>query len=114
MCHKLPLPLSPRVFPVLVITAKTGQDELVVAQIPVNIQSLQAAFYSNRRNEHQADTSLKRKRMVIGYVPSSLSMSLHLRYFRIYTSIERCILQTETEVVWSMATASDAKGSLPM
>lgn len=33
---------------------------------------------------------------------------------RVYTSIERCRLLPDENVEWVMATASDAKGSLPM
>ena len=32
----------------------------------------------------------------------------------VYTSIERCILRDSKEINWVMATASDAKGVLPM
>lgn len=72
MCHKLPFPLSPRVFPELVVTAKTGPLSFIIAQIPVNINSLQEAFYSSGRNLKEGDTELKRKRPVIGYVAISL------------------------------------------
>ena len=33
---------------------------------------------------------------------------------RVYTSIERCILTESADIEWIMATASDAKGNLPM
>ena len=33
---------------------------------------------------------------------------------RVYTSIERCILTESADIEWVMATASDAKGNLPM
>lgn len=68
MCHKLPFPLSTRVFPVLVITAKTGTDDFIVVQIPVNVESLPEAFYSNGRNVRDGDSALKRKRPVLGFV----------------------------------------------
>ena len=32
----------------------------------------------------------------------------------VYTSIERCVLRDSKEIDWVMATASDAKGVLPM
>ncbi|KAL9612870.1 MAG: hypothetical protein Q9167_002554 [Letrouitia subvulpina] len=98
MCHKLPFPLSPRVFPVLVITAKTGRDGFVVVQLPVNVESLHGAFYSNRRNEREGSNALKRKKPVLG----------------VYTSIERCILRADHDIEWTMATTSDAKGWLPL
>lgn len=72
MCHKLPFPLSPRVFPVLVVTAKTDPLSFIVVQIPVNVNSLQEAFYSSGRNIKEGDSEVKRKRPVIGYVALSL------------------------------------------
>ncbi|KAL9603369.1 MAG: hypothetical protein Q9219_001231 [cf. Caloplaca sp. 3 TL-2023] len=98
MCHKLPFPLSPRVFSVLVITAKTGAQDFVVVQLPIDIESLPEAFYSNGRNVKEGDSSLKRRKPILG----------------IYTSIERCVLTADNEIEWTMATASDAKGWLPM
>jgi len=35
-------------------------------------------------------------------------------YRRVYTSIERCKIMPSGDVEWIMATASDAKGNLPM
>lgn len=99
MCHSLPAPLQPRVFSVLVASAKTGPDSFVVVQVPINIKSVPAAFYSNGRNAKEGTSPEKRKEPVIG----------------IYTSIERCkVLPTTGEVEWVMATASDARGALPM
>ncbi|KAI4183506.1 MAG: hypothetical protein L6R41_005360 [Letrouitia leprolyta] len=98
MCHKLPFPLSTRVFSVLVITAKTGPQDFIVVQIPVDIASLNEAFYSNGRNLKEGESAVKRKKSVLG----------------VYTSIERCVLTANNEVEWTMATASDAKGWLPM
>lgn len=68
MCHKLPFPLLPRVFPELVVTANTGPFSFVVVQIPVNISSLPYAFYVRGRNITEADSEIKRKKAVIGYV----------------------------------------------
>lgn len=98
MCHKLPFPLSPRVFPELVVTARTGPLSFIIVQIPVNINSLQEAFYSSGRNLKEGDTELKRKRPVMGA----------------YTSIERCRIVEDQSIEWTVATASDAKGSVPM
>ena len=98
MCHMLPIPLQPRVFAVLVAHAKTGPDSFVVVQIPIDIKSVPAAFYSNGRNVKEGTSPEKRKEPVIG----------------IYTSIERCKLLETGEVEWLMATASDARGVLPM
>lgn len=98
MCHKLPFPLAPRVFPVLVVHARTGSNGLIVVQIPVNLRSLPQSFYSSGRNQTEGDSPIKRKKPV----------------FAVYTSIERCVLTESDEIEWIMATASDAKGNLPM
>ena len=55
MCHQMPFPLYPRVFPVLVVTARGPTDKSsIVAQIPVDISKLPGALYSNGRNVKQA------------------------------------------------------------
>ncbi|KAL8874091.1 MAG: hypothetical protein Q9174_000527 [Haloplaca sp. 1 TL-2023] len=120
MCHKLPFPLMPRVFPVLVISAMTNltpsPDDFIVVQIPVDIQKSPKAFYSNGRNCIEGDTPIKRKKAVIGFVVDhhlivdSTSLTKHSRA---YTSIERCSVK-EGQVEWTMATASDTNGWLPM
>ena len=68
MCHKLPFPLNPRVFPVLVITAKTGAQASIDMQIPIDIRGLAEAFYSNGRNIQEGDSAQKRKMPVLGFV----------------------------------------------
>ncbi|KAL8936410.1 MAG: hypothetical protein Q9211_004202 [Gyalolechia sp. 1 TL-2023] len=70
MCHKLPFPLSTRVFPVLVITAKTGTNDFIIVQIPVDIKTLQEAFYSNGRNITEGNSALKRKKPILGFAMS--------------------------------------------
>ncbi|KAL8675333.1 MAG: hypothetical protein Q9168_000290 [Polycauliona sp. 1 TL-2023] len=99
MCHKLPFPLSTRVFSVLVITATTGREDFIVVQLPVEIDTLKEAFYSNGRNITEGSSALKRKKPIMGQ----------------YTSIERCIKRPiSNDIEWTMATTSDAKGWLPM
>jgi len=66
MCHKLPFPLAPRVFPVLVVHALTGQDGFVVVQVPISLKALSVSYYSNRVNEKQGDSVVKRKKPVFG------------------------------------------------
>ena len=66
MCHQLPFPLMPRVFPVLVVTAVTGGSDFIVVQIPIDIHTLPASFYSNGRNVQEGDSSVKRKKPVLG------------------------------------------------
>ena len=108
MCHRIPPPLSNRVFSVLVITARTpnptspNSHAFIDAQIPVDISGLSEAMYSNGRHKTAGDTPQKKKPITIGQ----------------YTSVERVKVVEKSEggdeIVWEMATASDAKGSLPM
>ncbi|KAF2768792.1 hypothetical protein EJ03DRAFT_111498 [Teratosphaeria nubilosa] len=91
MRHKIPPPLSPRVFSVLVITARstasTSPPSFFVVQIPVDLTGVSGAKYWGD------------KKVVQG----------------MYCSIERAELVEEGQKVrWQMATASDAKGVLPM
>lgn len=86
MCHQLPFPMDKRVFSVLVITAKREQ-EFVVVQIPVDTTNLPGTKY-------KGDSK---------FTPG------------MYCSIERgAIEEGGAKVKWQMATASDAKGVLPM
>lgn len=99
MVHKIPAPLNNRVFPVIVITGKKAAvpavgasngvsgDSFTVVQIPVATQELSGAKYHNAPK-------------VTG---------------GLYCSIERVeLVEDGKKVQWSMATASDAKGVLPM
>ncbi|KAI9664993.1 MAG: hypothetical protein M1821_006441 [Bathelium mastoideum] len=108
MCHHIPPPLSNRVFSVLVITARTPNPAstslpaFIDVQVPVDITGLSEAMYSNGRHKTAGDTAQKKKAVTIGQ----------------YTSVERVKVTEKSEgkqeVVWEMATASDARGSLPM
>lgn len=83
MCHKLPWPLRPRVFQVLVITAKVkipdkgpsvlGDGETaspqprwgaVVVQIPVELKALPEAFYGSGRHLTEGKEAIMRKKVV--------------------------------------------------
>lgn len=99
MVHKIPAPFNKRVFPVLVIAGKkaaapaegtdhgTPGDSFTVVQIPVATQGLPGAKYHD--------------------VPKITG--------GLYCSIERCeVVEDGKKVQWSMATASNAKGALPM
>lgn len=66
MCHKLPFPLAPRVFSVLVVHAMTGPAGFVVVQVPINLKALSVSFYSNGVNARQGDSAVKRKKPVFG------------------------------------------------
>jgi len=86
MVHKIPSPLNDRAFPELVITAKKNEEFLVV-QIPVDTNGLQNAKYNGQPKVQTA----------------------------MYCSVEHGqVIEDGTKVKWRMATASDAKGILPM
>lgn len=97
MCHHIPFPLLNRTFAVVVVTGKRA-DGLIVVQIPVDLAKVSAARYSNGANRNDKSLQGRQKKgVVVGE----------------YVSIERCRVEGP-EVVWEMATASDAKGWLPM
>lgn len=101
MAHKIPPPLTNRVFSVLVVKAKNTThtpNSFIIAQIPVDISKLPTALYANGRHKTDADTAQKKKDITMG----------------VYVSIERCELENSGHVKWTMATASDAKGNLPI
>ncbi|KAF4534825.1 hypothetical protein BFW01_g125 [Lasiodiplodia theobromae] len=100
MCHQMPPPLTNRVFPVVVVTAKTSPDSFVVVQIPVDLTDFPDGdvLYANGRNKRDADPGLTRKKITRG----------------MYVSVERVKIMETGDVKWMMATASDAKGYLPM
>ena len=100
MCHQMPPPLANRVFPVVVVTAKTGPDSFVVVQMPVDLTDFPDGdvLYTNGRNKRDADSALKKKKITSG----------------VYVSVERVTVTEAGQIRWVMATASNAKGYLPM
>ncbi|KAF2719432.1 hypothetical protein K431DRAFT_286724 [Polychaeton citri CBS 116435] len=89
MLHHIPSPLNNRVFPVLVITAK-AHNRIIVVQIPVQVASVSGVKYA------------------AGGKDSKITVGM-------YCSIEYCELTDHAhKICWQMATASNAKGSLPM
>jgi hypothetical protein len=99
MCHKIPFPLSNRVFTTLVCTAKHATSQrFIVAQIPLDLHSVPSAIYSSGANKTKGDTAEQKKSVVLGQ----------------YVSVERCYAQEDGKIMWEMGTASDAKGVLPM
>lgn len=101
MAHKIPPPLTNRVFPVVIITAKNtskSPHSFIVVQIPVDISNVPSALYANGRHKTEGDTAQKKKDVTMG----------------VYVSVERCEHEENGHVKWMMATASDAKGVLPM
>lgn len=99
MCHEIPAPLGPRCFPVLVVTGDvTSRDNCFVAvTVPVDLAGIKTSFYSSGRNVEEGSTKLERKKAVIGS----------------YAAAEKVTLDGD-KIEWVMATASDAKGNLPM
>lgn len=98
MCHHISSPLDNRVFATLVVRAKTRSEEFVVAQAPVDLSSVPDALYSTGKHRKEGDNAQKKERVTIGQ----------------YTSVERVRGQSDGKIMWEMATASDAKGFLPM
>lgn len=99
MCHEIPAPLGPRCFPVLVVTGnvKSEENSFVAITVPVDLDGLATSFYSSGRNLREGTTKLEKKKAVIGS----------------YAAAEKASLADE-KIDWVMATASDAKGNLPM
>jgi len=113
MCHHIPPPLNNRVFSVLVVTAQSessaatasvsappgASPSFLVVQIPVNLTAVDSALYSNGKHKTSGDSDKKKQTVQLGE----------------YVSIERAeVVDGGKNVKWQMATASDAKGSLPM
>ncbi|KIW17535.1 hypothetical protein PV08_04729 [Exophiala spinifera] len=117
MCHALPAPLTPRCFCVLVVTASKGpggggeDEEIVAVTVPVDLASAnrhpdaaknkkkKVGFYSSMRNLSEGEDTQKKKIVVMGA----------------YTAVEVVRRHRDTEEIeWIMATASDARGNLPM
>ena len=86
MLHHIPPPLNKRLFTVVVLTAKQA-DKFIVVQVPVDTAGMPGAKYNNATKVTKG----------------------------MYCSIEYCqLVENGTKVKWQMATASDAKGVLPM
>ncbi|QDS76634.1 hypothetical protein FKW77_007975 [Venturia effusa] len=101
MCHEIPV-VANRVFATLVLTANyVSSPGFIVVQIPLDLEGVDAAIYSNHKNttHKDSDTDQKKKKVVVGQ----------------YASVERCTYdEAEEKVSWDMATAADAKGGIPM
>ena len=98
MCHTIPAPLQPRCFPVLVCTAATSDASFLAVTVPVDLASIPASFYSSGRNTGEGSGSRHRKKPVMG----------------IYSAVETVYIDADGQIDWTMATASDARGYLPM
>ncbi|KAK5236242.1 hypothetical protein LTR47_002968 [Exophiala xenobiotica] len=129
MCHAIPPPLMPRCFCVLVatasITGERGEDEFIAVTVPVDLtggattaavsagagtrtgtngeSEKSVGFYSTGRNMREGEDAQRRKKVLMG----------------LYTAVEVVRRRRDRdsgsrEIEWIMATASDAKGNLPM
>lgn len=113
MYHHIPPPLSDRVFPILLVSARRSTSaSFIIVQIPLDLSSFPASIQARRhvKNGRYAGTESGKqgKRLVEGR----------------YVSVERVRKVAVGEgkdgeagaekIVWEMATASDAGGALPM
>ncbi|RMZ78233.1 hypothetical protein DV738_g4061, partial [Chaetothyriales sp. CBS 135597] len=118
MCHDIPPPMKPRCFGVFVVTASVippshshgDEEKFIAVTVPVYLgYGTKKAFYANWRNLSEGENEKQRRDTVQG----------------VYCAVETCTLrrrkgssnkedQEEDEIDWLMATASDAKGALPM
>lgn len=113
MCHSLPGPLSPRCFPVLVLTAYTTPTSFLAVTVPVNLSSqppLNAAYYSTGRNTIDPTASEQQKKKPV------LGVYAAVETVRLMTGDEHKLPDGKEDgrIEWTTATASDAKGNLPM
>ncbi|WPG98767.1 Hypothetical protein R9X50_00156300 [Acrodontium crateriforme] len=90
MAHKIPPPLNNRVFPVMILTARRASPAaLIVVQVPVDTSKISTSKYCGGKGS-KTTTGM-------------------------YCSVEYCtLIESDSKVKWQMATASDAKGSVPM
>ncbi|EXJ96331.1 hypothetical protein A1O1_01457 [Capronia coronata CBS 617.96] len=157
MCHVIPPPLSPRCFPVVVVTASICRDSsslsketnfsrpvtrtkrenedddedcFIAVTVPVDLTSsripVPTALYSTQRNLREGKTPQQRKRVVMGAYAavetvrrkrnrSSSSSSTTGQQTRGQAQAQaNGKTENQHEIEWIMATASDAKGNLPL
>lgn len=108
MCHATPPPTTARCFPVLVATASLNSEEFIAVTVPVNLGSnVSASFYSSGRHLKEGKTPQQRKSVVLGIYAAVETVKRRPR-----GGAEQGLEGNEVE--WVMATASDAKGNLPM
>jgi hypothetical protein len=104
MIHRLPPPLKPRAFTILIVSAISDPSQ---SEVDKNI---------NAKNRFLLLT------IPIGLAPSGESENISTSKYATsstavhgsYVSIEYVHMSPEGNIVWTMATASDAKGVLPM
>ncbi|KAJ6259650.1 hypothetical protein Dda_5288 [Drechslerella dactyloides] len=99
--HQLPWPLSERVFPILLILATAVDNrELMIISMPIKI----ASDIKGTNIKSQESVNVITPKVTIGQ----------------YVAVERVLYRPATasdakpQVIWDMATASDASGNIPM
>jgi hypothetical protein len=105
MYHHIPFPMSNRVFNTLVITARYHTHGSIVIQIPVDLSKFPPTVMER---SHQ-DISKKKYRTK---EPNGTWKQSAALAHGIYSSVERIKLDGE-DIIWEMATASDAGGNIP-
>ncbi|KKY25199.1 hypothetical protein UCRPC4_g02005 [Phaeomoniella chlamydospora] len=126
MCHSLQFPLKPRCFPVLVITAILSDEPnaFLVITVPVDLSRQPKSFYSSSRNITEGDTKQKTQKPVLG-VYSAVEIVRKIPTPPSATAAaaggnpqQKQQLSNGPgkpgEIEWIMATASDAKGNVPL
>ena len=104
MVHEMPGPLVARCFPVLVVTAAVSEMEFLVVTLPVDLRTWEGAWYSNGRNVNEGSGKLARSVVLAEYCAVE-----RVRRYKKTGSREG-----DEEIEWVMATASHARGNLPM
>lgn len=120
MCHKMPATTSPRCFPVLVVTASVSASEFLAVTLPVDISIFSGAFYSNKRNKKEGtDSQAKKSVQLANYVAVERvhkypKQTTHTGHTHDEQKDVKHVHESEEEIEWVMATASDAGGAIPM
>lgn len=101
MCHAIPAPLQPRCFSVLVCTASLSDSSFIAVTIPLELGP-ELGYYSAGKNVSSETDAQRKKQTVVGA----------------YAAVETVYLEKDAEgkevIDWTMATASDTRGNLPM
>lgn len=120
MYHGIPFPFENRIFNTLVVSAKYSGQGFIVVQLPVDKPALPAAVLE--RSLQDPATKKYRTRAADGAWKLSSPLTEGM-----YTSVERVLVGPlpsandetavikvgENQIMWEMATVSDAKGRIP-
>lgn len=116
MCHKLPSPIGPRCFPVLVITASCSENEFVAVTVPVDIRNFNSSFYSSSRNTREGLDVETKKAVTLGQYCAVERVHRFPTQAMHSNAKEQVPDHTRDgeDIEWIMATASNARGNIPM